>query len=179
MRNQLTAYIDAVIFLLIFLGVGKSVFMDHFKSGGKAVYVAVGLALTLGLMMWEERMNRSLISELGPWGLAILVIVILAGCYIAALNLSERFTGRRKHWLAIALTVVFVTTLGVFFPDTQQVIFDILLGIWNFILFIIEYVFVEGFGFQESFIRGLLNILILVVLLGFIVWAWLFRRRGP
>ena len=128
------AYIDAVIFLLIFLGVGKSIFMDHFKSGGKAVYVAVGLALTLGLMMWEERENRSIISELGPWGLAILVIIVLAGCYIAALNLSERFTGRRKHWLAILLTLLFATVLATIFPDTAQYLKDGLNYLWTGVL---------------------------------------------
>lgn len=131
-------YIDAIIFLLLFFGVGKAVFLNHFKSGGKAVYIAVGLALTLGLMMWEERMNRSLIAELGPWGLAILVIVVLAGCYIAALHLSERFTGKKKHWLAILLTIVFVIALGALFPDTAQFLLNILSAIWTGIMWIID-----------------------------------------
>src|SRR3989344_5558414 len=132
------AYIDAIIFLLLFFGVGKAVFLSHFQSGGKAVYIAVGLALTLGLVMWEERENRSIISELGPWGLAILVIVVLAGCYLAALNLSERFTGRRKHWLAILLTLLFATVLATIFPDTAQYLQGALSGIWTGVLWVVD-----------------------------------------
>ncbi len=169
-------YIDAVIFLLIFLGVGKSVFLTHFGSGGKAVYVAVGLALTLGLMMWEERENRSIISQLGPWGLAILVIVVLAGCYIAALNLSERFTGRRKHWIALVLTLAFVLALGAFFPDTAQFIWSVPLEIWNFLLFIVGF-FADTFNLSSP-PAAIISTILLLALGWIFVWRK-FRRPGP
>jgi hypothetical protein len=68
--------IDALIFLLIFLGVGKGVFKNHFKEGGTAAYTGIGFFLAFALLLWEERTGYFLLYEFGPYVMAIFGLVM-------------------------------------------------------------------------------------------------------
>ena len=74
-------FIDAVLFLLLFLGVGQSVFKAHFKKGGKLVYTSVGLVLTFSLIWWEQRSGITILYELGPLAPMIILLVIFLSLY--------------------------------------------------------------------------------------------------
>ncbi|MBS3108539.1 hypothetical protein J4409_01580 [Candidatus Woesearchaeota archaeon] len=73
-------WFDFFIFLLIFLGLGKFAFGSHFKEGGKAIYVGLGIFLALALVLWEARTGIVLIEMFGPLipvFLAVLVFFVM------------------------------------------------------------------------------------------------------
>ena len=73
--------IDAFLFLIIFLSVGKSVLQDHFKKGGSSLYMGVGITLALGLLLWEEYTGFLILQELGPYAGLLLALVVLVMVY--------------------------------------------------------------------------------------------------
>ncbi|MBS3144470.1 hypothetical protein J4208_02695 [Candidatus Woesearchaeota archaeon] len=111
--EEFHVYIDSIIFLIIFLSIGKAVFLKHFNTGGKSLYVAVGLALTLGLMIWEERQGIYIIYELGPVGIIVLLAALLAGIYYGIFKATE------KHWAAVVGTLLAIVLLTSLFNDLQ------------------------------------------------------------
>ncbi len=68
--------IDAVIFLMIFLGLAQSVFKERFKES-RGLYVGMGLFLSFALLMWEERNGISILSMFGPAVFAIFVLLLV------------------------------------------------------------------------------------------------------
>ncbi len=76
MYYQYASLIDAVIFLVIFLSLGKSIFGEHFKES-KGVYIGIGLFLTMSLLLWEERTGFSLVERFGPFVFFIFLIVLI------------------------------------------------------------------------------------------------------
>jgi len=88
---QYGSIIDAVIFLIIFLGLGMEIFGKKFTgSGGRAIYIGVGLFLTFSLVLWEEANNIRLLELFGPFVLIILLIIIafIAYKYIKELGVG-------------------------------------------------------------------------------------------
>jgi hypothetical protein len=79
--SQYGHLIDAFLFLVIFLSVGKTVLQDHFKKGGQSLYIGVGIALALGLLLWEETTGFLILQELGPYAGLLLALVILVMVY--------------------------------------------------------------------------------------------------
>jgi hypothetical protein len=78
---QYQTWIDFFVFLLIFMGLGRSIFGQHYeKAGGAAVYTGVGIFLSLALVLWEERAGFSLYNF---FPLAFFVIIALFCFYIA------------------------------------------------------------------------------------------------
>ncbi|MEK6839865.1 MAG: hypothetical protein AABX72_02915, partial [Nanoarchaeota archaeon] len=73
--------IDAALFLLIFLGVGKGLFTKHFAEGGTAVYVGIGIFLAFALLLWEERSGIYLLESFGPLVVVLFVLVLLAWAF--------------------------------------------------------------------------------------------------
>ena len=73
--------IDAIIFLVIFLGVSKAVFQRHFGAGGNAVFIGVGLFLAFALLLYEEREGFSLMEKFGPVVLVIFVFIVLFAAF--------------------------------------------------------------------------------------------------
>ncbi len=73
--------IDAALFLLIFLGVGKGIFQEHFKSGGTAVYTGIGLFLAFALLLWEERTGVFLLERFGGFVVLLFVLVLVVWGY--------------------------------------------------------------------------------------------------
>jgi len=79
---QYGSLIDAVIFLLIFLGLGQSVLGEKFKgAGGKALYIGLGLFLTFALILFEEQTGFNLLYSFGPIVLFLFVAVIFVFGY--------------------------------------------------------------------------------------------------
>jgi len=109
--EQYQIYIDSIIFLLIFLSVGKALFLSHFGSGGKTLYVAIGLALTLGLLLWEEQTGFSIIYNLGPIGVIALLLILFGGVYFAVLRITE------SHIKALLVTVFIGYLVHRIFPE--------------------------------------------------------------
>ena len=73
--------IDAFLFLLIFMGVGKGVFKEHFKQGGTAVYTGLGIFLAFSLLLWEEQTGFSLLLEFGPFVFFAFLLVLFFYIY--------------------------------------------------------------------------------------------------
>lgn len=67
-------WVDALALLVIFLVLGKRVFMKHFES--RALYITIAVALTLGVLLWERQTGVSLILNSGPAGLFILLVAV-------------------------------------------------------------------------------------------------------
>ena len=74
-------WIDFVLFLLIFLGLGKEVFKKQFKEGGKALYVGLGIFLALALVLWEVRTGTVLLELFGPIVLLFLALLVIFVMY--------------------------------------------------------------------------------------------------
>lgn len=105
--QEYSIYIDAIIFLIIFLSIGKAVFLDHFKAGGKSLYIALGLGLTLALMIWEEQRGFSIIYEAGIVSVIVIVAALLAATYYAI----KKATGSDRWGFFAAFVVGFVLQL--------------------------------------------------------------------
>ncbi len=73
--------IDTVIFLIIFLGIGRGLFKKHFGEGGTSVYTGIGLFLAFALLLWEERTGIHLLEEFGGFVLVFFVIILTVGVY--------------------------------------------------------------------------------------------------
>ena len=117
--EQYQLYIDSIIFLLIFLSVGKALFLNHFGSGGKTLYVAIGLALTLGVLLWEEQTGFSIIYNLGPVGVIALLLILFGGVYFAVLRITE------SHVKAFLVTIFIGFLVDRVFPDLKKYLPDI------------------------------------------------------
>ena len=81
--SQYGSYIDMIIFLMIFLGVAKSVFSKHFQEGGKTIYVGIGIFLSLALLLFEERQGFRLLTEFGPFVVFLIIALFLYGLAVA------------------------------------------------------------------------------------------------
>ena len=67
--------IDFFIFLIIFLGLTKSVFKKQFKKEGNLMTVGVSIALAFGLVFWEYNTGKFLLGY-GSIGILFLVLII-------------------------------------------------------------------------------------------------------
>ncbi len=84
--------IDAVIFLLIFLGLAQSVFKERFKES-RGLYVGMGLFLAFALLMWEERTGISILSLFGPAVFAIFIVILIV--------VVVKWLSHELHWSPI------------------------------------------------------------------------------
>lgn len=76
--REYASWFDFFIFLIIFLGLGRAIFGEHFKgAGGRGVYIGIGIFLALALLIWEEQADFSLIEFMGPWVLVLFFMVII------------------------------------------------------------------------------------------------------
>ncbi|MDD5253741.1 MAG: hypothetical protein PHG05_01380 [Candidatus Nanoarchaeia archaeon] len=73
-------WIDFILFLMIFLGIGQLTLGQKFTGPSKIVFVAVGIVLALALLIWENKTQFYLLEEFGGiifWILIILLIIYL------------------------------------------------------------------------------------------------------
>ena len=78
-----SAFIDAAIYLIIFLGLAQVTLGHRFESrkGGKAITIGVGLIMAIGLAIWETQAGFN-IASFGP--VAAVVLLALMGYAIWA-----------------------------------------------------------------------------------------------
>ncbi|MEK6862220.1 MAG: hypothetical protein AABY07_09730 [Nanoarchaeota archaeon] len=87
---QYGTLIDAIIFLLIFLGLGRSIFGEKFKgAGGTAVYTGLGLFLTFALLLFEEQTGFNLLYSFGP----VVMFMFAAVIFIYGYKLLKEHAG--------------------------------------------------------------------------------------
>jgi len=74
--NSYFSIIDFIIYSLLFIGISQATLGKHFPSrGGKAVSVALGIALAIGLVMSEKTIGFNLRS-FGPIAAGILIFLV-------------------------------------------------------------------------------------------------------
>ena len=115
-------WIDFILFLVIFIGVGMYALGDRFGSAGKSVYVALGIILALGIVMWEARTGFYFLEVIGPYSFLILIIVL----GIIAWKWLTDMTGSGAFGTAIALLIFFIFFMGVVnnFGGAGYLLFD-------------------------------------------------------
>lgn len=135
--------IDAVIFLLIFLGLAQSVFKERFKAG-KGLYVGIGLFLSFALLLWEEQTGISLLQMFGPvvFGFFIIVLAVVIA----------RWLNHEFGWSPlVSVALVYLVLYWVLFKtQNSRVILDWLVSIWP--------------GFERFLVGGLLDILMFIAI---------------
>lgn len=103
-----SGWFDFFIFLIIFLGLGRAVFGEHFKgAGGQGVYIGIGLFLAFSLLIWEQKSGFSLIGNFGIWALLIFIIIIIFYVFKLIFNV----TGSGLLTLSITYIVVYLLFL--------------------------------------------------------------------
>jgi len=102
-------YIDAVIYMLIFLGLGKMVFGAKEKEhpGYRSIYIGLALMLTIGLLLFQGTRGFSILELFGPWTVTVLYFLVLA----AMAGTVAMFTDNK--WMIGGVTVA----TGIFFLD--------------------------------------------------------------
>lgn len=74
--DQYPEWIDFIIFLTIFLGLGKGVFSEHLEGkGATAVYTGLGIFLAIALLVWERNAGITLVELFGPFAFLFLLLI--------------------------------------------------------------------------------------------------------
>jgi hypothetical protein len=110
MDNQYV--VDAVIFLIIFLIMAKRVFAERFADD-KALYIVVGIALTIGIMVYERRIQYSLIFN-SAW--ISLLALFAFGAYMAS---TTKITGIRVLVMSVIMLIFLAIVLPEKLPDVH------------------------------------------------------------
>lgn len=98
-------WFDFFIFLIIFLGLGRAVFGEHFKgAGGKGVYIGIGIFLAFSLLIWEQKSGFSLVGNFGIWALLIFIIVIIFYVY----KLIHQISGSSLFSISLAYILLYI-----------------------------------------------------------------------
>ena len=92
-------WFDFFLFLIIFLGLGQIAFGRHFKEGGKAVYVGLGIFLSLALVIWEAKTGIILLEFFGPLAAVFLVILAL---FLMFKYLKGNVNSSSVMWISLA-----------------------------------------------------------------------------
>ena len=116
--------IDAIVFLVIFLVFAKKVFKEKFEDD-KILYIVIGVALTIGIMMYERRVGYSFIINSGIF--AILVLFMLA------IYILSQFT-KGRLFLTCTVGLVAMVWLAATYPDISYAIPPTFLALATFLL---------------------------------------------
>jgi len=74
--NAYSLVIDFLISSILFIGLIKTTLKDHFPGrGGKAIFIALGLSLSIGLIISESK-NGVNIGSLGPFAILLVILII-------------------------------------------------------------------------------------------------------
>lgn len=97
-------YIDAIIFLLIFIGLGKTVFglkegREREEPGYKLLYIGLALLMTISLLLLESKMRFTLLDLFGPWVSFILLLILTYAGYA----ITSEFI--KNKWIVFGLTL--------------------------------------------------------------------------
>lgn len=79
--DSMPVFFDFTIYLILFIGLTQTVFHKHFEDnrGGKAVIIALGIALSIGMSFIANQYGFSL-KSFGP--VAFIVLLVLVGIFI-------------------------------------------------------------------------------------------------
>ena len=103
--------IDTLIYFLFFISIAMATLGEHFKgSGGKGVVIAAGLALSVGLSFWAQKVGFKL-GNLGP--LAALIFALVIGIWIYRIVRGDKEAGA-GIWISI---IVIWVAFNMFFPQ--------------------------------------------------------------
>src|SRR3989344_7895537 len=105
---QYTSFFDLGIFLAIFLGLGQSILGKHLEGGGKAVYVGLGIFLSIALLIWERQTGFSLLENFGPWAFFIIIILLSVFVY----SILDQTTGSGLIGMGGAYIVFYMAYFG-------------------------------------------------------------------
>ena len=127
--------IDTLIYFLFFISIAMATLGQHFKgSGGKGVVIAAGLALSVGISFWAQKVGFKL-GNLGP--LAALIFALVIGIWIYRIVRGDKEAGA-GIWISI---IVIWVAFNMFFPQLVNTLQEnkwgkLLLGVLT-LLFII------------------------------------------
>jgi len=157
-----SGWFDFFIFLVVFLGLGRAVFGEHFKgAGGKGVYIGIGVFLAFSLLIWEQKSGFSLIGNFGIWALLIFIIIVLFFVY----KLIHQISGSSLFSISLAyiLLYIFFLMLDRWFGMTGDYwIYDIIDNIYF------------STGLDIFSFGGLLFVLAIVG----VIFGWFIRKKS-
>lgn len=130
--EQNSFLVDAVVFLIIFLSISKKIFKDY--SEGQSLYIVIGIALTIGIMMYERRTGYSLIVNFG--GLSWLILL----AFVVYLISSTKLMGLKM----ISLSILGLVALFYFPNRYPQVLSYIPPSISSLLVLVCIVVFIIG-----------------------------------
>lgn len=110
--------VDAVIFLIIFLIMAKKILAEKFADE-KALYVVIGIALTIGIMAYERRIGYSLIFN-SAW--ISLLALFAFGAYMAS---TTKITGIRVLLMSVIMLIFLAIVLPEKLPDIHFYLMNI------------------------------------------------------
>ncbi|MDP4012682.1 MAG: hypothetical protein Q8R00_03710 [Candidatus Nanoarchaeia archaeon] len=152
-------FIDAVIYLFIFLGLTKMVFgpkageaEDH---GKKIMYIGLALFLTLGLLLFQSVSGFSLLEVAGSWTVFLIFLLVILSSYSLISSAVE------NKWVIAGLTVllslIFLEGLATFWSGAGFLESFLRSGIhrWGFLVAVILLLIggVKKFGLKASAAR--------------------------
>ncbi len=113
---QYGSFIDAVLFLMIFLGVGKSVFKKHFGDSGTTTYVGIGIFLAFALVLWEQQTQFFLLERFGQYVFYIFLLLLFFYLY--------KWISHAGGNTLFALAVSYLVYYFFFHKEIQSQMFD-------------------------------------------------------
>ena len=134
---QNNLWIDAVIYFIIFIGVATVTIGKKFEgSGGKAIVIGIGLALSFGITYFTASIDFSL-AQLGPWAL-ILFMILIAYTIFSAI----RYMGEDSSLVAVAIAYIFVwLMLNFVLKEVMETYLGELVG-WGWLIFAVSLIYV-------------------------------------
>ena len=134
-----STFIDALLYFLFFIGIAQFALSKQFEGkGGKAVIIAFGLALSVGITVWTSSVGFVLGDRLGPIAAAIFMLIFFI--FIIKIFKGDREEGLigPSWWLAVGAAYIFINML---FPELLEVFKanrwgSIAVAIFNFLFLI-------------------------------------------
>jgi len=118
-------WIDFILFFVIFMGIGQyALGEDRFGAAGKSIYVVLGIMLSLGIVIWEQRSGFYFLEVVGPYSFLILVLIFS----LMAWKFTSDMSGSGALGTAVGFLVFFIFFLGVVnnFGGAGYLLFDFL-----------------------------------------------------
>tara|TARA_Y100000034_G_C6861373_1_gene392065 strand:+ start:362 stop:1498 length:1137 start_codon:yes stop_codon:yes gene_type:complete len=133
---QNNLWIDAVIYFIIFIGVAAVTIGKKFQdSGGKAIVIGIGLALSFGITYFTWEIGFSLI-QLGPWALILFMILIAYTIFSTIKYMGE------DSLVAIAIAYILVwLMLNFVLKEVMETYLGELVG-WGWLIFAVSLIYV-------------------------------------
>lgn len=137
--------VDFFIYLFIFAGLSMAVFKNSFREGHAPLTIGLSIALSLGLILWQNKTGFSFIGlVVGQTG----ALIIIAAIVFLLVALAAKITGNEGMWFSIFLTATLLCFVILFVMDDYLADFE-----WGLFLIdiarglIIPFVILTAIGF--------------------------------